>query len=138
MLSQSADDRNRDVAYLRVRRALPTWEQVRGAGVSAMEATIRPGGTSRVKSARIKAIRGVLGDPLDFSLLAELPVEVGRSEARRRTDELTRSRGAVERVVGEQLREHSHRSHASRSMPSRTASRQERRRSRRRASLPVR
>ena len=31
VLSQSTNDRNRDVAYLRLRERLPTWEQVRDA-----------------------------------------------------------------------------------------------------------
>ena len=31
VLSQSTNDRNRDVAFLRLRERLPTWEQVRDA-----------------------------------------------------------------------------------------------------------
>ena len=78
VLSQSTNDRNRDVAYLALRErfsALPrarhlaspecagaessgcdTWIKVRDAPVDAIEDAIRPGGISRVKSARIKSI----------------------------------------------------------------------------------
>jgi endonuclease-3 len=56
VLSQSTNDRNRDVAYLRLRERLPLWEQVRDAPVEEVEEAIRPGGISRVKSARIQAI----------------------------------------------------------------------------------
>jgi endonuclease-3 len=56
VLSQSTNDRNRDVAYLRLRERFATWVQVRDAEVAALEEAIRPGGISKVKSARIKAI----------------------------------------------------------------------------------
>lgn len=58
VLSQSTNDRNRDVAYLRLREAFPvdTWRAVRDAPVDVIEEAIRPGGISKVKSARIKAI----------------------------------------------------------------------------------
>ncbi len=60
VLSQSTNDRNRDVAYFGLRERFPTWEEVRDAPVDEIEEAIRPGGISRVKSARIKAIlRGV-------------------------------------------------------------------------------
>ena len=56
VLSQSTNDRNRDVAYLRLRESWSDWEEVRDAPVDEIEAAIRPGGISRVKSARIKDI----------------------------------------------------------------------------------
>jgi endonuclease III len=56
VLSQSTNDRNRDVAYLRLRERFPLWEQVRDAPVEEVEEVIRPGGISKVKSARIQAI----------------------------------------------------------------------------------
>jgi endonuclease III len=56
VLSQSTNDRNRDVAYLALRERFPTWEEVRDAPVDEVEAAIRPGGISKVKSARIKSI----------------------------------------------------------------------------------
>ncbi|MDQ6731036.1 MAG: DNA lyase [Actinomycetota bacterium] len=56
VLSQSTNDRNRDVAYLRLRERWPGWEEVCRAPVDEVEAAIRPGGISKVKSARIKDI----------------------------------------------------------------------------------
>jgi endonuclease-3 len=56
VLSQSTNDRNRDVAYLALREKWPTWEELRDAPVDAVEEAIRPGGISRIKSARLKSI----------------------------------------------------------------------------------
>jgi endonuclease-3 len=56
VLSQSTNDRNRDVAYLRLRERFGDWVAVRHAPVDEIEEAIRPGGISKVKSARIKAI----------------------------------------------------------------------------------
>jgi endonuclease-3 len=56
VLSQSTNDRNRDVAYFGLRERFPTWEEVRDAPVDLVEEAIRRGGISKVKSARIKAI----------------------------------------------------------------------------------
>ncbi len=64
VLSQSTNDRNRDVAYLRLRNRMPAWEQVRDAPVAEVEEAIRPGGISKVKSVRIQAIlRAIAEDP---------------------------------------------------------------------------
>src|SRR5947209_5083594 len=66
VLSQSTNDRNRDVAYLRLRERLPTWEAVRDAPLAEVEEAIRPGGIAKVKSARIQAIlRAISDDPRD-------------------------------------------------------------------------
>ena len=56
VLSQSTNDRNRDLAYLALRERFPTWVAVRDAPVAEIEQAIRGGGISKVKSARIKAI----------------------------------------------------------------------------------
>ena len=56
VLSQSTNDRNRDVAYHALRERFPTWEEVRDAPVDELELAIRPGGISKIKSARIKSI----------------------------------------------------------------------------------
>jgi endonuclease III len=56
VLSQSTNDRNRDVAYIRLRDRWHSWEDVRDAPVDELEEAIRPGGISKVKSARIKDI----------------------------------------------------------------------------------
>jgi endonuclease III len=68
VLSQSTNDRNRDVAYLRLRERLPSWEAVMRAPVVEVEEAIRPGGISRVKSARIQAIlEAIAEEPRDTS-----------------------------------------------------------------------
>jgi endonuclease-3 len=64
VLSQSTNDRNRDVAFLRLRERFPTWEAVRDAPRTEVEEAIRPGGIAKVKSARIQAIlRTISGHP---------------------------------------------------------------------------
>jgi len=62
VLSQSTNDRNRDVAYLRLRERFSSWEQVRDAPLADVEEAIRPGGISKVKSARIQAILRAISD----------------------------------------------------------------------------
>jgi endonuclease-3 len=74
VLSQSTNDRNRDVAFLRLRERFASWEQVRDAPVEEVEEAIRPGGISKVKSARIQAILRAVGDPLDLGWMADAPV----------------------------------------------------------------
>src|ERR687892_1022386 len=56
VLSQSTNDRNRDVAFLRLRERFGSWEAVRDAPVEEVEEAIRPGGISKVKSVRIQEI----------------------------------------------------------------------------------
>ncbi len=56
VLSQSTNDRNRDVAYLALRDRFEDWAAVRDAPNAEVELAIRPGGISRVKSARIQDI----------------------------------------------------------------------------------
>jgi endonuclease-3 len=77
VLSQSTNDRNRDIAYLRLRDRFPTWEEVRDAPVDEIEAAIRPGGISRVKSARIRSILAAISQregPLSLDWLGEVDV----------------------------------------------------------------
>jgi len=74
VLSQSTNDRNRDVAFLRLRERLDSWEAVRDAPLEEVEAAIRPGGISNVKSARIQAILHAIGDPLDLDWMRSAPV----------------------------------------------------------------
>jgi len=62
VLSQSTNDRNRDVAYLALRDRFPDWSDVRDAPVDDIEEAIRPGGISNVKSARIKSILRAITD----------------------------------------------------------------------------
>jgi endonuclease III len=65
VLSQSTNDRNRDVAFLRLRERFSSWEAVRDAPNEDVEAAIRPGGISKVKSRRIQDILHALPDDLD-------------------------------------------------------------------------
>lgn len=78
VLSQSTNDRNRDVAYERLRERFPSWEAVLNAPVAEVEEAIRPGGISKVKSERIQAIlRAIDGhEPhgLDLSWLRDVSV----------------------------------------------------------------
>jgi endonuclease-3 len=80
VLSQSTNDRNRDVAYLRLRDRFPDWGAVRDAPVEEIEEAIRPGGISRVKSVRIKAILEAIGGgrDLDLDWMADAPIEESR------------------------------------------------------------
>ena len=86
VLSQSTNDRNRDVAFLRLRARFPSWEEVRDAPNEEVEAAIRPGGISKVKSRRIQEILRALPEPLDGphlrdqAFLPSLP-GVGRTTA---------------------------------------------------------
>jgi endonuclease-3 len=78
VLSQSTNDRNRDVAFLRLRARFPSWEAVRDAPNEDVEAAIRPGGISKVKSRRIQAILAAIGEPLSLDHLADMDVESAR------------------------------------------------------------
>jgi endonuclease-3 len=79
VLSQSTNDRNRDVAFLRLRERFPTWAAVRAAPVAEIEEAIQPGGLHVQKSRRIKEILEALPEDLDLSWLADAPVPEGRA-----------------------------------------------------------
>ena len=79
VLSQSTNDRNRDVAFLRLRERFPDWAAVRDAPVEEVEDAIRPGGLFKQKSVRIKEVLHGLGD-LDLSHLATVPVADAQAE----------------------------------------------------------
>ena len=77
VLSQSTNDRNRDVAFLRLRDRFANWDAVRDAPRQAVEDAIQPGGLHRQKSARIQEIlRALDGD--DLAWIAGAPVEQAR------------------------------------------------------------
>ena len=81
VLSQSTSDRNRDVAFLRLRDRFATWEAARDAPLGELEEAIRPGGIARVKSERIQAILRELSGPggtVTLDRLGELPVAEAR------------------------------------------------------------
>jgi endonuclease-3 len=68
VLSQSTNDRNRDVAFLRLRERFASpgepmdYGAMLTAPVAEVEEAIRPGGISKVKSARIQAILAAIAD----------------------------------------------------------------------------
>jgi endonuclease-3 len=85
VLSQSTNDRNRDVAYLRLRERLPTWKAVMQAPAGTVEEAIRPGGISKVKSVRIQAILEAIAadqrdahSALSLDWLGRVPIEEAR------------------------------------------------------------
>jgi len=83
VLSQSTNDRNRDVAFLRLRARFPSWSAVRDAPLDEVEAAIRPGGISKVKSARIQAILRALdgvGGTVSLDHLTGMDVAAARAE----------------------------------------------------------
>jgi endonuclease-3 len=78
VLSQSTNDRNRDVAFAALGERFDGWAAVRDAPVEDVEAAIRPGGISHVKSRRIQQILRALGDDLELTWLRDAPVEDAR------------------------------------------------------------
>jgi endonuclease-3 len=56
ILSQNTNDRNRDVAYTRLRGRFGSWDEVADAPQREVEDAIKPGGISKVKSRRIREI----------------------------------------------------------------------------------
>jgi endonuclease-3 len=79
VLSQNTNDRNRDVAYARLRERFSSWAEVRDADEDEVEEAIRPGGISRVKAGRIQRILRAIGDD-DLSRLADEPLDQAREE----------------------------------------------------------
>jgi endonuclease-3 len=85
VLSQSTNDRNRDVAYHGLRERFPSWAAVRDAPVQEVELAIRRGGISKIKSARIKAILAAVTDAepnpgeLNLDWIAETTVPEARA-----------------------------------------------------------
>jgi len=101
VLSQSTNDRNRDVAFLRLREYFAAggtgkrsdgpgvggtdWQAVLEAPVAEIEEAIRPGGISKVKSVRIQAILAAIAsdqrdskDPLSLEWMRTVPVAESR------------------------------------------------------------
>lgn len=95
VLSQNTNDTNRDRAFQAMRRRYPTWEAVLGASDAALARTIRAGGLSNQKAARIRAIlariRRERGD-LDLGFLRRWP-------AARVADYLSSFKGVGEKTV---------------------------------------
>jgi endonuclease-3 len=79
VLSQSTNDRNRDVAFFALRDRFPSWEAVRDAPLDDVEVAIRPGGISKVKSVRIQRILRAIGDPLSLDWIEDAPLDESRA-----------------------------------------------------------
>jgi endonuclease-3 len=79
VLSQNTNDRNRDVAYSRLRERFASWDEVREAPLEELEEAIRPGGLAPTKSVRIRQILEAIGED-DLSRLADEPLEQARAE----------------------------------------------------------
>ena len=93
VLSQNTNDRNRDVAYERLRERFPSWEAVRDAPVEEIEEAIRPGGLAVTKAPRIQRILAAITESepsangggaapgrgsMDLSWLADAPLDQAR------------------------------------------------------------
>ncbi|HEX4837448.1 MAG TPA: DNA lyase [Solirubrobacteraceae bacterium] len=92
VLSQSTNDRNRDVAFLRLRERFAApgepidYAAMLAAPVSDVEEAIRPGGISKVKSVRIQAILAAIAacardpdDPLSLEWMRDAPLSESRA-----------------------------------------------------------
>lgn len=78
ILSQNTNDRNRDVAYSRLRATMPTWEEVRDADTQAVIEAIRPAGLANQKGPRIQTVLRQISEEcgsLDLNFLREKSVE---------------------------------------------------------------
>jgi len=80
VLSQNTNDRNRDVAYERLRERFASWEAVRDAPVEEIEEAIRPGGLAVTKAPRIQQVLQAISESgsMDLSWLADAPLEEAR------------------------------------------------------------
>ena len=77
VLSQNTNDRNRDVAYGRLRDRFDSWAAVRDAAVDEVEDAIRPGGLAPTKAVRIQQILRALGDD-DLAWIEHAPLQESR------------------------------------------------------------
>ena len=78
VLSQNTNDRNRDVAYARLRERFASWAEVRDAPVADVEDAIRPGGLAPTKAGRIQQILRAIGDD-DLAWLETAPLDEARA-----------------------------------------------------------
>ena len=76
ILSQNTNDRNRDLAFRRLRAQFPTWESLRDAPGDGVIEAIRPAGLANQKGPRIQQVlRQISAErgSLDLSFLRDLP-----------------------------------------------------------------
>ncbi|MHC1740287.1 MAG: endonuclease III [Anaerolineaceae bacterium] len=82
ILSQNTNDRNRDLAFNRLRMQFPTWEEVRDAPITEVIEAIRIAGLGNQKGPRIQnVLREITQEQgrLDIDFLKDLPLEEARS-----------------------------------------------------------
>jgi endonuclease-3 len=77
VLSQNTNDRNRDVAYARLRERFSSWAELDHAPVDEIEDAIRPGGLAPTKAVRIKQILDAI-DGDDLAWLEDAPLVEAR------------------------------------------------------------
>ena len=78
ILSQNTNDRNRDLAFNRLRERFATWEAVRDADPAAVQEAIRPAGLANQKGPRIQQVlRQITAErgSLDLGFLRQMPPE---------------------------------------------------------------
>ncbi|MEX1220295.1 MAG: DNA lyase [Solirubrobacterales bacterium] len=73
ILSQATSDLNRDRAFSGLTEGFPDWQSVRDAPVARIELAIRPGGLSRQKAPRIKAVLQKIGNEMNLDWLETAP-----------------------------------------------------------------
>lgn len=81
ILSQNTNDKNRDVAFSRLKQAFSDWEAVRDADPQAVIECIRPAGLANQKGPRIQQVLKEISEErgnLDLSFLKDMPVEKAR------------------------------------------------------------
>jgi len=82
ILSQNTNDRNRDIAYGRLRQRFPTWEATRDAPVEEIIEAVRPAGLAPTKGPRVQAaLRAITEHQGEISL--EFLREKSLEDARR-------------------------------------------------------
>jgi endonuclease III len=82
ILSQNTNDRNRDLAFNKLKERFPTWEAVMAAPVEEVVDCIRIAGLANQKGPRIQKVLGEIvaeRGNLDLSFLNELPLEDARA-----------------------------------------------------------
>jgi len=76
MLSQNTNDRNRDMAFQRLRQRFPTWEEVRDADPAEVIECVRIAGLANQKGPRIQEVlRQISAErgSLDLAFLKDMP-----------------------------------------------------------------
>lgn len=81
ILSQSTNDRNRDIAFDALKASFPTWEDVMNAPTDAVIAAIKPAGLANQKGPRIQGVLRRIHDErgeINIDFLADLPLDEAR------------------------------------------------------------